>query len=129
SLSSNLAAPVAAASSASSLQLSLENDKLKAAPAAYIKALQPAGAGGDDVVGFVFAINGKLNSADMYPSNGLFKKMWPKLLAASAIEAIGDKPAGASAVLPSEADVLAFLKAAEGGKAVEQPLIGANKLE
>ena len=27
-----------------------------------------------------FAVNGKLNSAEIYPSNGLFRKMWPKLL-------------------------------------------------
>ena len=37
--------------------------------------------------------------------------------------------AGASVALPSNEDVLAFLKSAEGGKAVEQPLIGSNKLE
>ena len=128
-LSRAIAAPVAMPESRSSLQLSLENEKLKNAQAAYVKALQPAGEAGDDIIGYAFAVNGKLNSADLYPSNGLFRKMWRKLLAANAIEAIGDKPAGASAAPPSEADVLAFLKAAEGGKAVEQPLIGANKLE
>jgi hypothetical protein len=128
-LSQALAAPVAMAESRSSLQLSLENEKLKTAQADYVTALQSAGEAGDDIIGYVFAINGKLNSADLYPSNGLFRKMWPKLLAANATEAIGDKQAGASAALPSDADVLAFLKAAEGGMAVEQPLIGANKLE
>jgi hypothetical protein len=128
-LSRAVAAPVAMPESRSSLQLSLENEKLKNAQALYVKALEPAGEAGDDIIGYVFAVNGKLNSADLYPSNGLFRKMWRKLLAANAIEAIGDKPAGASAALPSEADVLGFLKAAEGGKAVEQPLIGANKLE
>jgi hypothetical protein len=128
-LSQAVAAPVAMPESRSSLQLSLENEKLKEAQAGYVKVLQPAGEAGDDVIGYVFAINGKLNSADLYPSNGLFRKMWPKLLAANAVEAIGDKPAGAAAPLPSEADVLAFLKSAEAGKAVEQPLIGSNKLE
>lgn len=128
-LSLAVAAPVAMPESRSSLQLSLENEKLKEAQAGYVKALQPAGEAGDDVIGYVFAVNGKLNSADLYPSNGLFRKMWPKLLAANAVEAIGDKPAGASAAVPSEADVLAFLKSAEAGKAVEQPLIGSNKLE
>ena len=81
------------------------------------------------MIGYVFAVNGKLNSADLYPSNGLFRKMWPKLLAANAVEAIGDKAAAKSATVPSEADVLAFLKSAEAGKGVEQPLIGGNKLE
>jgi ARG/rhodanese/phosphatase superfamily protein len=123
-----IAAPVAAPESRSSLQLSLENEKLKDAQAAYVKALKEAGEAGDDIVGYVFAINGKLNSADLYPSNGLFRKMWPKLLDANAVEAIGDKsPAGAAP--PSNADVLTFLKTAEAGKAVEQPLTKAIKLE
>jgi hypothetical protein len=128
-LSQAVAAPVAMPESRSSLQLSLENEKLKAAQAGYVKALQPAGEAGDDVIGYVFAINGKLNSADLYPSNGLFRKMWPKLLAANAVEAIGDKAGGKAATLPSEADVIAFLKSAEAGKGIEQPLIGGNKLE
>ncbi|MBV8825278.1 MAG: hypothetical protein JO220_09870 [Hyphomicrobiales bacterium] len=128
-LSHAVAAPVAMPESRSSLQLSLENEKLKEAQAGYVKALQPAGEAGDDVIGYVFAVNGKLNSADLYPSNGLFRKMWPKLLAANAVEAIGDKPAAAAAAAPSEADVLAFLNSAEAGKAVEQPLVGRNKLE
>lgn len=128
-LSRALAAPVAMPESRSSLQLSLENEKLKDAQALYVKALQPAADGVDDVIGYVFAVNGKLNSADLYPSNGLFRKMWPKLLAANAIEAIGDKTAGAPAALPSSADVLAFLKAAEEGKAVERPLTPAINLE
>src|SRR5215831_17480561 len=128
-LSRAIAAPVAMPESRSSLQLSLENEKLKDAQSGYVKALKSAGEHEDDVIGYVFAINGKLNSADLYPSNGLFRKMWPKLLAANAVEAIGDKAAGKSATLPSDADVLAFLKSAEAGRGVEQPLIGGNKLE
>ena len=56
---------------------------------AYLKALQKEGEKAGDVIGYVFAINGKLNSAEVYPSNGLFRKMWPKLLKASVTEAIG----------------------------------------
>jgi hypothetical protein len=123
-----LNAPVAMPESRSSLQLSLENQKLKEAQAAYVKALAPAGEGESDVIGYVFAVNGKLNSADLYPSNGLFRKMWPKLIAANATEAIGDKGA-ASDALPSTADVLAFLKAAEDGKASERPVTRNVKLE
>jgi hypothetical protein len=128
-LSRAIAAPVAMPESRSSLQLSLENEKLTEAKAAYVKALQGAGESDDDVIGYVFAVNGKLNSADLYPSNGLFRKMWPKLLAANATEAIGDKMSATNAAVPSTDDVLAFLKTAEAGKAAEQPLIGANKLE
>ena len=124
-----LNAPVAIPESRSSLQLSLENDKLKDAQAAYVKALEPAGEGESDVIGYVFAVNGKLNSADLYPSNGLFRKMWPKLVAANATEAIGEKGAASDPALPSTADVLAFLKAAEDGKASERPITRNVKLE
>src|SRR6185437_9869874 len=79
-LSRKLAAPVASPQSASSLQLALENDKLKRAQEAYVATLQPAGQRESDIIGYVFAINGKLDSAEIYPSNALFRKMWPKLL-------------------------------------------------
>ena len=125
-LSDNLGAPVAAAQSASSLQLSLENDKLQATRTAYVTGLQDKAAE-SDIVGYVFAVNGKINSADQYPSNGLFKKMWPKLLAASATEAIGEASrtkAGVAAptAAPVTTDVEAFLAQAAAGKAEEKAL-------
>ena len=93
SLSRSVGAPVAAPASPSSLQLSLENEKLKQAQTAYIAALQGAGETGNDIVGYVFAINGKINSGDVYASNALFRKMWSKLLAANVTEAISVKDA------------------------------------
>ena len=94
-------AAVASQQSATSLQLSLENDKLKEARAAYIKALQGAGDKDGDVVGYIVAINGKLSIANVYPSNGLFRKMWEKQLAAVVTEAIGEKAAARPPPLPS----------------------------
>src|SRR5262249_48497586 len=123
------APPVGTTEPRSSLHPSLENQQLKDAQPGYVKALKAVGEREDDVIGYVFAINGKLNSADLYPSNGLFRKMWPKLLAANAVEAIGDKAAATNAALPSSDDILAFLKTAEAGKAVQQPAVGGNKLE
>jgi hypothetical protein len=127
-LSTNLGAPVAAPQSRSSLQLSLENEKLAAARAAYVKALTAAGEKEQDVVGYVFAVNGKLNSADIYPSNGLFRKMWTKLLTASATEAIGEKDAKAETP-PAKEAVLAFLDEAERGKATVKKIDGRVRLE
>src|ERR1044072_9032967 len=120
-LSSNLGAPVQAAASQSSLQLSLENEKLKDAQDAYLKALQKEGEKADDVVGYVFAIDGKLNSAEVYPSNGLFRKMWPKLLQASITEAIGQKSSGATDPVPTNDTAQAFLTEAAKGGAGETP--------
>jgi hypothetical protein len=120
-LAGSVGQPVAAPASSSSLQLALENRKLKETQAAYIKALKAAGEQDADTVGHVFAVNGRLNSADVYPSNGLFRKMWPKLLSASVTEAIGEQGATAGA-LPAAATVLAFLEAAEAGKATSKDL-------
>jgi hypothetical protein len=75
-LSGSLGTSVRSLQSASSLQLALENEKLTEAQKGYVEALQAAGESGDDIIGFVFAVNGALNSADVYPSNGLFRKMW-----------------------------------------------------
>lgn len=117
-LSKRVGAPVTGAQSASSLQLTLENERVKATREAFISTLSPKG-DGDDIVGYVFAIDGKINSAEQYPSNGLFRKMWPKLLAASATEAIGEAQRHATAPAasaPAVADVAAFIIAAEAGK-------------
>ncbi|MEQ1612852.1 MAG: DUF6569 family protein [Hyphomicrobiaceae bacterium] len=114
-LSSNLKAKVAAGASASSLQLSLENEALGAAKAAYIEAFKDKASDGE-IVGVAFAINGRISSAEIYPSHGLFAKMWPKLLDASATEAIGDQHEVAGAA-PTTANVTAFLASADGGKA------------
>jgi hypothetical protein len=127
-LSEGLNAEVASPRSATSLQLSLENDKLKEAREAYTTALQPYGTEKDDIIGYVFAVNGKVNSADVYPSNALFRKMWPKLLAASVTEAIGaDKDAAAPA--PATASVGDFLTAAESGSSQEETVNGLAREE
>lgn len=127
-LSANVGAPVAAPTSQTSLQLALENEKLRDLQAAYVKALEAAASADSDVVGYVFAINGKLNSADIYPSNGLFRKMWPKLLKASATEAIGQKDD--PRVDSPAADVAkAFLDEAMQGKSTEKALPANIQIE
>jgi hypothetical protein len=127
-LTGNLGAQVRSVQSGSSLQLALENEKLMDAQKGYSNALKAAGESGDDIVGFIFAVNGELNSADVYPSNGLFRKMWSKLLTASVIEAIGHKDEPAVAA-PAIETVTAFLAAAENGKSSEKPLNAGVRLE
>jgi hypothetical protein len=127
-LSGSLGAPVASPRSQTSLQLTLENAALEKAAAEYVEALQPAGGKEADVIGYVFAINGKLNSADLYASNGLFRKMWPKLLRGGAAEAIGERTA-ASVPPPSIEEVVSFLQAAERGARAEQEIIPQVRLE
>lgn len=119
-LASGLGADVRAPQSASSLQLALENEKLVNARKAYIDALSAA-AKDDDIVGYVFAINGTINSGDVYSSHALFKKMWPKLLAAAAVEAISHK-SESGRVPPPSGEVLAFLAKADAGVPSAAPL-------
>lgn len=117
-LSASLGAKVNSEMSDSSLQLALENDKVLSARKAYLDALEPVALKETDVIGFVFAINGKINSADIYASNALFRKLWPRLIRASATEALGSKDGQSSASLPDSAAVEAFL--ADGARGKEQ---------
>ena len=122
-LSDNVGSPVAAAQSASSLQLSLENTQLQSARKSFMTSLESAGTREADVVGYVFAVGGKLNSGDVYASNGLFAKMWKKQLEAAVTEAIAEKSSGSvtapPATAPTVGDVAAFIARAEGGKSAE----------
>jgi hypothetical protein len=127
-LSNNLRVDVAEPKSPTSLGLTLDNEKLQRMQTAYVTALQPHGEREDDVVGYVFAINGRVNSASAYASNGLFRKMWPKLLRASAVEAIS---AGVqtAAKAPATEEINHFLKSAETGKVSERNLTASVKQE
>jgi hypothetical protein len=120
-LSRSVGTPVAATASPSSLQLSLENAKLREAQATYFEALRSAGESADDIVGYVFAINGKITGGDVYTSSALFRKMWRKLLIANITEAISEKN-GARASPPSLDDVQAFLTAADSAPKSERAL-------
>lgn len=79
------------AASSTSMQVALEDAKVKDATEAYIKRLRKIIDSHPDAIGYAFAINGKLNSADVYASRELFVRMWPKLLKASATEAMAER--------------------------------------
>jgi hypothetical protein len=112
-----LTAPsVVSAASPSSLQLTLENKLVKDTANDYVKKLSSIVAGKRDVIGFVFAINGQLNSADVYSSNALFKKLWPKMLEASAVEAVAELKADGKFEPVKKEAAQAFLLAAQDGK-------------
>jgi len=128
-LADKVGAPVAAPESASSLQLALENKKLVTEQKSYVEVLKTAGEASDDVIGYVFAINGAISSGDVYPSNALFRKMWAKLLNAGATEAIGHRNDTPAAAPPSIEAVNAFLAAAEQGAKNEKPLTAGLRHE
>jgi hypothetical protein len=79
-LSANVGATVNSNSSPSSLQLALENKDVQKNADDYFKALSAIVNDKPDVIGYVFAINGKVNSADVYASSALFKKLLAEAL-------------------------------------------------
>jgi hypothetical protein len=106
-LSAKAGVSVAGESSKSSLQLTLENPTVRAALEPYQKALAKITDNPPDVIGCVVTANGWVISADVYAAAGLFRKLWPKLLTAGAVEAfLADGPATAP---PTDEEVLMFL--------------------
>jgi hypothetical protein len=120
-LSEKVGADVASGQSRSSLQLALENRNLRKRLDGYLDPLHSVGETPPDVVGFAVAINGKLQSANIYPSNALFRKMWPRLLRAAATEALSE-PATSAAKNPDIPALQAFLNDSAGGRAAEMRL-------
>ena len=114
-LSKNLGGDVASGKSRSSLQLTLENRQVVATVDDYVRNLSGVIAGKSDVIGYAMAINGKINSADVYVSNALFKKLWPKMLKASATEAVSESRGVRLADPVKQNDIKAFI--ADSGKA------------
>ncbi|MBV9211178.1 MAG: hypothetical protein JOZ52_11140 [Acidobacteria bacterium] len=95
---------------------------------AYLKKLSGIIEGQADVIGYAFAINGRVNSADVYASNALFKKLWPKLLKATAVEAVSELNRSKNSPEVRDEQVRAFLSASADGKASESSINERTKL-
>lgn len=113
--------------SPSSLQLSQEDKKLLEMVERYVKELSEAPEKETAVIGYAAAINGKVENFDVYGSAALFAKLWPRLLRASAIEAVAALPADQKKFTPATAaDVTAMLAASEKGKKETEKLVGGR---
>lgn len=119
-LSDNVGDSVNSGVSATSLQLSLENKKVSATIDEYIKNLSNAIDGKSDVIGYAFAVNGEINSADVYVSNALFKKLWLKMLKATATEAIAEFDEKKKIGTIKAEQIKTFLADADKGKVAEK---------
>ena len=113
-LRGSLGTGVVGGASPSSMQLTLENSAVRKSTDAYLRTLENLPAGKAGIVGYAFAINGKLNSAEVYASNELFLKLWPKLLRAAAVEAVAESGGNVRAAAPSAAEVEATLLKGDG---------------
>jgi len=87
--------------SPSSLQLTLEQEEVGLSVNEYLDDLLPlVEKSAETVLGYACAINGVLNSAEIYTNSRLFRKLWPRLLRANAIEALGRRSKTASGAGP-----------------------------
>jgi hypothetical protein len=107
---------VHAPASSTSLQLSLEDKKLNESVEDYVRNIEKQIPPKDDVVGYAVAVNGKVDSVDVFASPNLFGKMKSKLLKASATEAVASKTEQVAAP-PSTDAVRSLIADAEAGKA------------
>jgi hypothetical protein len=121
-LGGNLGKSVENAASPTSLELTLEDKKLLEEVDRYVKAMGKAVEGKKDVIGYAVAINGQVEAADVFGSNTLFLKLWPKLINGTAIEALAEKQKDKKFDVPTAAAVKTFLADAVKGKKSEKEI-------
>ena len=126
-LEKNVGAPVRAAESSSSLQLTLENRNVEKLSDEYVDAIENLVSGQRDVVGYAFAINGGINSGDIYGNRTLFEKLWPKQIKASAVEAVSELDRDGNYGAPAVTEVSSWLDSA-GSAASEEKRIDDNNI-
>ena len=116
-LSHSLGVDIRSSASPSSLPLAVENEAVARRLAGYVQAFDNVLADKPDAIGFASAVNGKLNSADLYASPELFRKLWPKLLEAASLEALAEAAtmSATRATPPAEA-VADWLASARRGR-------------
>lgn len=125
---SAVAGAVRAPASPTSYMLSLESPQLQQSVESYIRELSRIPEGQSDVIGYAFAVNGRINSAEVYASNELFRKLWPKLLRASSVEAVANFQPGGKFDKPSFEAVQASLVDADHGKASAREVNGRTSV-
>lgn len=100
--------------SVTSLQLSLENESLRKQRRAYLEALAGIGRRRADVIGVGFFVNGEAYSVEIFRSNALFRKVWPKLLRGAATQAVA-RPGKGDAFVVKERDLREYLARSMAG--------------
>jgi hypothetical protein len=95
-----------------SLLLALKNERLREAQQIYIESLLGSGSS-PNIVGVAFAINDRVDSAEIYSSNDMFQLMWPALLRRATIEAIVNKAGTPLSDRPTLANVMGFIAAGD----------------
>jgi hypothetical protein len=108
--------------SPTSLQLTLEHKSLQEGLKGYLSELRKIVDGKNDVVGYVAAVNGKVQSAEIYGSHELFVKLWPALLRGSAVAAVAERAQKGKAGSVTADSVKDFLRDLEKGEPKDKRL-------
>lgn len=114
--------------STTSLQLTLENKKIQECTGQYVTDLNQALTEKPYVIGCAFAINGQMNSIDIYASTMLFRKMSAKLLQAAAVEAFSEQRQAESFEPPTLGQVMESMKDLSDQKATVVMINGDAKI-
>jgi hypothetical protein len=115
-LSGRVGASANAPASPTSFAMTMEAPAVRRSTDGYIQELAGIVNGKNDVVGYAFAIDGKINSADIYASHDLFARLWMKLLRTSSVEAVSEFQPGKKFEPASIGAVKASLQDADSGK-------------
>ncbi|MDX1389452.1 MAG: DUF6569 family protein, partial [Acidobacteriota bacterium] len=97
------------AASPTSLEMSLDSEKVKKAVAPYNLEFEGAVDKHDDAIGAVALINGEIHSANVYAWHELFVAVWPQLVAELAVDAVGAEPIDSRRATLSADELRAFL--------------------
>jgi len=97
--------------STSTYRRTIQNGKVRAKIAPYRKKLLRMLPPGIPLAGLVFAINGKIQVADLFGNPPLFKKLTPKLLSAYILEALGQEVIEGAPPVSTKGATRFFLKA------------------
>ena len=89
-LSASMDKPLYAPASPTSYQLSVEDEDLQKRKDTFRTAFANIIEEKPLAVGYAFVINGEINTADVYGSRILFRKLWSKLLDAAVLESIAE---------------------------------------
>jgi hypothetical protein len=110
SLAQSIGENVQAAAWPNSYLLTMESAAIKKAISRFGDSLQGQVDKEQNVIGWIYAINGTIAGGDLYASPAMFRSLWPKLLKSGIVEAIGASHAQAAAQpAPTFAQVEAFL--------------------
>ena len=91
----------------------------------YLEKLQKPVAGTKNVLGVIVAINGKMESTDVFESTPLFKKLWPQLLKSYALDAANTPPTKTSKASQREDAQAFFDEVVQSGVKTSETTTGA----